>query len=310
MTLRFPVMGIRGTVGIWARFIRPGFIVVGTGCVPLGAVIAWYETGTFSPWYLLITWVGAFLLFGALNVFNDYFDYSLDSDMPPESLTPFSGGSRFIQKGLVPLREALRGGILLLVPVLAIGLILALTRNLLILPLGLWGIFCSAFYTAPPVSIGSRGLGELVAGLNCGPLVALGSYLVQTGAFSWIPLLIALPPGLLVGTILWINQIPDAEVDGRHGKRTWAVRIGKEKAARLYPVLLTLMYLTVLTEVATGILPFAALLVLISIPLAFKAARIVTRSYNDIPKLIPGLASHILLTIFVIVLLAAGLLIP
>lgn len=297
-------------MGIWARFIRPGFVVVGTGCVPLGAVIAWYEMGTFSPWYLLITWVGAFLLFGALNVFNDYFDYSLDSDMPPESLTPFSGGSRVIQTGLVPLREALWGGILLLVPVLAIGIYLVFTRNFLILPLGLWGIFCSAFYTAPPVSIGSRGLGEMVAGLNCGPLVALGSYLVQTGAFSWMPLLIALPPGFLFGTLLWINQIPDAEADGRHGKRTWAVRIGKERAARFYPVLIAVMYLAVLAEVVTGILPPAALLVLISLPLAVKAARIVARSYNEIPRLVSGLATHILLTVFVIVLLAAGLLIP
>jgi 1,4-dihydroxy-2-naphthoate octaprenyltransferase len=311
MTHRIPLAGLGKKVGIWARITRAGFLFgTGTICVPLGAAVAWYDRGVFSPGYLALTWLAAILLVGAGNIFNEYFDYEQDTKEPEESLTPFSGGSRVLQEGLIPRRSALLAGFLHLVLVILIGIFLAVSRSLLILPLGLWGVFTAYFYISPPVSMGSRGIGELLAGLNCGPLMALGSYLVQVGTFSWSPILATLAPGFLLGSLLWICELPDMETDRQFGKRTLIVRMGKEKAASLYPVFLALTYISLIGAIAVKILPISALLALLTLPLAVRIARIVARHHSNTASLIPGLAGHIQLTVLFIILLMAGILIP
>ena len=97
--------------------------------------------------------------------------------------------------------------------------------------LGLIGFISGFFYTAPPFRFASRkGLGELLIGLNFGPLMVVGSALVQTGKILPEALLAGIPIGFLVAAIVYVNEFPDHDGDKSTGKDTLIVVFGPEKA--------------------------------------------------------------------------------
>jgi 1,4-dihydroxy-2-naphthoate octaprenyltransferase len=161
---------------------------------------------------------------------DDYFDARAGVDDINATPTPFSGGSRVIQYGLLPppailsLSTASYGGGIL------IGLYLTITRGLPIRLIGFAGLLVSYGYTAPPLRWAYRGLGELAVGIGFGPLLVLGSYFVQTQSFSLEAFLGSIPVGLLVMLILYVNEIPDRTWDDEAGKKTLVARMREDSA--------------------------------------------------------------------------------
>ena len=150
--------------------------------------------------------------------------------------TQFSGGSRVIQYGLVSLRrmEALSIGFYAIA--LAIGLLLlAIHFSPALLVIGVVGIVLSVGYTAPPLKLVYRGLGEITTAIGFGPLMLLGAYVVQSGgSISTGAIVASIPVALMVMLILYVNEIPDRPADTRAGKRTLrdpAVAEGRDHAA-------------------------------------------------------------------------------
>lgn len=303
------VKRVKSAIPTWIRQLRPGFLVVGTCCVPLGVAVAWYEKGVFDASLFAITWIAALSMFAGCFLVNEYFDYKTGCDLlvAAEDLTPFSGGSRILPSGLLNPQAVFIASFPLHALALCVGFYLALTRSLLLIPLTILGFFFSYFYTAPPVRIGSRGVGELVTGLNCGPLVTLGSYLVQANGFSSLPILVGTTPGILIGTTLWVNEIPDLEADKRAGKRTTIVRIGKKRAAQTYPYLVAAAYLLLMAEALLRIVPAASLATLLTLPLTLKSSLTLSKHYANTRKLIPALRNHVLATLAFTAILAISL---
>ena len=112
----------------------------------------------------------------------------------------------------------------------AIGLVLlALRPSAALLVIGVVGIIVSLGYTAPPLKLVYRGLGEVAVAVGFGPLMLLGAYVVQTGgALTWEPFVASIPIALLVALILYVNEIPDRRGDARAGKRTLPVRFSRD----------------------------------------------------------------------------------
>src|SRR3970040_263437 len=87
-------------------------------------------------------------------------------------------------------------------------------------PSGRAGLFTAWAYSAPPLKLNSRGLGEACVAMGFG-LIAVGADYVQRAEFSLFPVVAVLPYALLVTNLLYINQFPELKADAATGKRHW-----------------------------------------------------------------------------------------
>ena len=152
----------------------------------------------------------------------------------------------------------------------------------------------------------TRGVGEFLVGLNCGPLAVIGSYYVQTQIVSWEPIIASIPLGVLVLAIVWVNEIPDYLADSKAGKRTLVTRLGRKKAADVYGILIFFVYAFVLLSVFLSLMPILTLISFLTVPLAVKAVKLARKNYNDPPALIPANATTVLVHLFTGILLCAS----
>lgn len=187
-----------------------------------------------------------------------------------------------------------------------IGLYLTFARGLLVLVIGILGVLSGYFYTASPIRIGYRGWGELVAGLNCGPLVVAGAYYVQAQTLSLEALFISIPVGLLIAAVLYINEFPDHACDKVAGKNTLIVTMGRERARKGFYSLLLGTYLFIILGAILRIIPWTVIVSLLTFPLAWKAMKIVHSNYSSTQELIPAMSSTVTIHLSVGILLSFG----
>ncbi len=250
--------------------------------VLLGIVIA-VSHGFFDPLTAVLTVIGACFVQLAINVSNDVFDTMQGADDANVTPTQFSGGSRVLQYGLVTFRQMASLGAGLYIAGAAVGLLLlALRGSVELLVIGVVGFIVGFGYTAPPLKLVYRGLGEIAVAIGFGPIMLLGAYVVQTaGRLSWEPFVASIPVALLVALILYVNEIPDRRGDAHAGKRTLPVRFGRSAVIAGYRVAAAGAYVAVVAGVIVGLLPVTTLLVLLTIPLALRVSRGLEPNYDN-----------------------------
>jgi 1,4-dihydroxy-2-naphthoate octaprenyltransferase len=274
---------------------RPQFFAAVILPVLLGTSTAWETSGSFNPGYLLLSLSAAILFHAGMNVVNDYYDYLNGTDNINEgALTPFTGGSRFIQAGLMTPYQTITLGVMLLAGGSIIGLVLAYLTTPWILLIGGIGLFTGFFYSAPPLFLAGRGLGEITVGINFGLLTVLGSYMVQTGSFALEPVFASLSLSFLISALLYVNEFPDYDADMAAGKRTLVVRLGPRKGRWGIVALVSGAYLSVVIGAAIGLLPKLSLVALLSLVFALPAVKGVMKNYGGGARLIPAIKSIIL----------------
>jgi len=292
---------------IWLAEVRAPFFTATIVPILLGATIAWARTGTFHLGLFLLTLLGGLLLHTGTNVANDYFDHrSGTDDVNVEFVRPFTGGSRMIQIGLLTPREVLSGALAAFALACLVGLCLTYVRGPLIIVLGLIGIFCGFFYTAPPFNLVSRGIGEFFIGLNFGVLMTLGSFFVQAGHLAWEPVVASIPVGLLIAGVLYINEFQDAPADGAVGKAHLVVRLGRRKAAVGYLAILVATYAVIVFAVLLRITSPFTLIALATLPVAIRAIGVARAHYDEYLKLVPANAATVFIHLLTGLLLSAG----
>jgi len=264
------------------RTTRLPFLTATIVPVTLGILIA-ASHGSFDPIAALLTIIGACFVQLGLNTANDVFDTLSGADDANVTPTQFSGGSRVIQYGLVSLRQMATLSTVFYVLAGLIGLVLLATHgSTALLVIGVVGFIVSLGYTAPPLKFVYRGLGEIAVALGFGPLMLLGAYVVQTGgALAWEPFVASIPVALLVALILYVNEIPDRRGDARAGKRTLPVRFSETTVIAGYNVAVVAAYVILVLGVVLGVLPIPVLLMLLTIPLAFKVSRGLAPNYEN-----------------------------
>jgi 1,4-dihydroxy-2-naphthoate octaprenyltransferase len=289
------------------RITRAPFLTAIAVPVLLGPAIAWHE-GVFHLGLFALTLFGAVCVQVGLNMSNDYFDHLSGNDANNRELTPFSGGSRVIQDGTFSARNVLAVSILFYLIGIAIGLYLAWTRGWPVLWIGIVGVLLAVMHNVPSLGIYylAPGAGELAVALGFGPLAVLGSYYVQAQQSSYRVLWASVPVGLLIAAVLYINEFPDRKADSAVGKRTLVVTLGPERAVWGYVALLGLTYLMIVLGVVLAILPLTTLTALLTLPLAYRAARGAKRFHSDTPKLILTNAATIQLHLLTGLLLCVG----
>ncbi|MDZ7292326.1 MAG: UbiA family prenyltransferase [candidate division KSB1 bacterium] len=233
-------------LGLWIRAVRAPFFTAAIVPVLLGAVIAYgnlSSAGALESWNWSIFWLallGGVLAHAGTNMANDYYDHTSRNDEYNKLFSPFNGGSRMIQAGLMAPWKVLFATLVCFATTIVIGLRLntmitgAPFGNSPLLWAGIVGVALGLLYTMTPVRLGYRGLGEFSIALGFGPVMVLGThyvlmaqYLNATGAtWPWLmPLLASIPVAILIMLVVWINQFQDLPADKKVGKNTWVVRL-------------------------------------------------------------------------------------
>ena len=289
------------------RVVRAPFFTAVIVPTLLGGAVAWRD-GYMHWGYFLLTLLGAICVQAGFDTSNDYFDHTAGTDDINVELTPFSGGSRVIQDGILTARQVLAISLAFYAVGSAIGIYLAVLRGPTVLWLGLIGVFLAFFHNAPPIRLYNiaPGVGEVAVGVGCGPLVVLGAYYVQAQRLTVEALLASIPIGLLIAAVLYINEFPDTVADRAAGKKTVPVMVGRQRAAYGYIAMVLASYAVIVLGVALDILPRATLLSLLALPLALRAIQGARRFHSNTPKLIPIMAMTVQAHLATGVLLCVG----
>jgi 1,4-dihydroxy-2-naphthoate octaprenyltransferase len=287
---------------------RPPFLLASLVPALLGLATA-YAGGVMLSWLTaLLTVIGAVMVHAAANVLNDYYDAENGTDeLNQERLFPFTGGSRFIQNGVLSRGQTARFGALLLGGGMSLGVLLLLQSGMGLFYIGLAGIIIAWGYSAPPLALNSRGLGEWSIAIAFGLLIVAGADYVQRGALDPLPWLVAVPYGLLTSSLLYINQFPDRRADEQAGKHHLVVRLGPQRARWGYLLLVLAANAYLIAMVAAGIFTPWVLLALLAVPPGLVAAASLLRYAEQPSQLAPAIRMTILSVLGHGLLFALGL---
>ena len=270
---------------VWWLAFRYHFVPPSIFPAVLGGLISWATGSGFVPLYFLLVLVAIIINHIALNMTDDYYDYKHSVDkLTPGEKNPYSGGSGTLSSGLLAPRSMFKAFTLCYLVTLAVGFYLTLTRGLPILAFGIFGVFCAVFYTAPPISFSHRGLGELALLVNFGSIIGLGAFYVEAQTLTLQAFVATLPLGIMLFSMIVINEIPDIAEDTAAGKLTLVARYGKEAGVKLYIASWICTYTIIAASALLGVIPIYTLAALLSLPLVAHSIKVL-RAHSDDPRL-------------------------
>ncbi len=248
--------------------------------VLLGIAVAGRD-GFFNLGYAALTVIAGAAVHIGLNVANDVFDTLSGADDANSTPTQFSGGSRVIQRGLLSLKQMVTISVVAYTLAIVIGVALVIVRESWeLLAIGGFGVLISFFYTAPPLRLVHRGLGEITTALGFGPVMVLGAYVVQAQRWSWEALVVSIPVAIMIALVLYVNEIPDRRSDASVGKRTLPTRWRPETVRLAYMLSVAAAFGVVVVGALFHLFPYPTLIALASVPLAVQVYRGMQQHYD------------------------------
>jgi 1,4-dihydroxy-2-naphthoate octaprenyltransferase len=292
---------IPGGVRIWLMAARPRTLPAAVAPVLVGTALAGFAH-VFHPLRFIAALLSATFIQIGTNLSNDYSDARRGADTEDRL-----GPVRVTAGGLVPPKQVLIATYVTFGIAVLFGLYLVIVAGWQLLLVGAASILAGVLYTGGPRPYGYEGLGELFVFLFFGIVAVAGSYFVQVEHLDWEAFALAVPVGLLASAILVVNNFRDIDTDRRAGKRTLAVRLGRERTRAMYAAMVYSAYL--LTPVTWLFGPLTAWVVLpvLTVPFAASVVRLV-RNHTDGPSLNQALAKSGMLQLAFCVLFSAGLL--
>jgi len=237
------------------QFIRLGrFRFLLSGFIPFsaGALLALLLGARFTPAQFLLGYAAMAAAHLSVHYSNDYFDADADRFVEP---TAISGGSGVLVEnpGLKP--AALRAAVALMVVSVLIGylFVAVYAYPAIFLAFAVAGNLLGWFYTAPPLALAYRKLGEVTNMITFGLLMPGAGYFVAKGALDPPFFAFALPL-LLYGLVFIVSvEIPDMEGDIAGRKPTLVARKGRIYGFGLIAVAAALATATLLLFAYSGI---------------------------------------------------------
>jgi 1,4-dihydroxy-2-naphthoate polyprenyltransferase len=284
---------------IWLMAARPRTLPAAIAPVLVGTALAIHDD-ELKVLAFLAALFGAILIQVGTNLSNDYSDARRGADTEDRL-----GPVRVTAGGLVPPRQVLVATYITFGLAVLVGMYLVAVAGPELLLVGAASILAGVLYTGGPRPYGYEGLGEVFVFTFFGIVAVTGTYYVQAETLPTEAFMLAIPVGLLAAAILVVNNVRDLETDRRAGKRTLAVRLGRERTRALYAAMLAAAF-GVLIPLAFDIGPWV-LLAALAAPLAWQLIGTV-QSHSDGPTLNRALAGTGMLQLVFCVLLSAGIL--
>lgn len=276
---------------------RPKFFPASVLPVVAGTAWGFSVAGQFDLASFLLAMLATVCVHAGANVLNDVGDDAGGTDRQNDDrIYPYTGGSRFIQTGIMSAGGMARLGISLLAVAAVAGLLLLLIKGPMILWFGLAGVLLAVLYSLGPIRLSSIGLGEIAVGMAFGVIPIVGAAWLQSGVIDLDAVLFSLPISAWVTAILLINEVPDISPDAATGKRTLPVRLGLPATSVLFVVIHVAAAIVVVWLAAAGVLPIAAPLIPIGLLfLAAKAAAAIRQGVQDRQGLTEGIEATLVI---------------
>jgi 1,4-dihydroxy-2-naphthoate octaprenyltransferase len=288
-------------IRIWLMAARVRTLPAAVAPVLVGTALAGF-VHVFHPLRFIAALVGATFIQVGTNLSNDYSDARRGADTEDRL-----GPVRVTAGGLVPPGSVLVATYVSFGIAVLAGLYLVVVAGWQLLIVGAASILAGVLYTGGPKPYGYEGLGEVFVFLFFGIVAVAGSYFVQTTHLVWEAFALAVPVGLLAAGILVVNNVRDIDTDRRAGKRTLAVRLGRDRTRTMFAGMVYLAYLLTPVTWLFGPLKPWVLLPWLTLPFAAQVVRTV-RNHTDGGSLNQALAQTGMLQLAFCTLLAAGLL--
>ena len=262
---------------------RPKFFPASVMPVLAGSAWGFQAVGRFDVLVFVLALFATMCVHAAANVLNDVGDESGGTDRQNEDrIYPYTGGSRFIQQGIMTAAEMARWGMSLLALAAIAGLVLIYLKGAMVLYFGLAGVALCVLYSLGPVRLASVGIGEAAVAIAFGVVPVSGAAWLQGAELNSSLLLFSLPISFWVAAILLNNEVPDIAADGATGKRTLPVRLGLGGTAVVY------LLLHIAAAIATGWLAWQGALPMLApvvpvllLALAFKSSAAIRKGIDD-----------------------------
>jgi 1,4-dihydroxy-2-naphthoate polyprenyltransferase len=240
----------------------------------LGGLLA-FAHDKFNWLYFIIAFLGVLVVHAGTNLLDDYGDLKMGGDTIREKVQSESDDpvriakAPYVLNGDISLKQLLLASFILFALGIAACIYLTIQSGWPVAAIAAAGALICFFYSMPPLKLSYRGMGELVVSASMGPGICLGTYYAVTGGFSWEPVLISLPIGLLIGQILFIHSVMDYRPDRAVSKRTLVAVLGSQsRAIAVLPYLIAAIYGCIIVGIILRILPLTTLLVLLTLPMA------------------------------------------
>jgi len=222
----------------------------------LAGLLAVGEPG-FRPGLWALATAGLVLAHVANNLMNDLFDLGVGTDTADYPRALYAPHP--VLSGLITRRRLATVAVAVNLVDLVVLVILVALRGWVVAAFGLAGFVLSAAYTAPPLRLKKRGLGEPSVLVVWGPLMVGGTYYAAVGDLPWPVVAASVPYALLCTSVLMGKHIDKLAWDGPQGVRTLPVRLGEGASRALTRGLMAAFYPLVAGLVVAGALPWPAL---------------------------------------------------
>jgi len=222
-------------VRLYWQALRPPFFMASTMPIIVGTAWGATQSGSLNLGAAVLAVLCMVLGHGAGNLFNDIHDDMTGNDAANiDRIYPFTGGSRFIQNGVMS-RDTMWSYALVLLGLTTVpGLILLIGHGWGIVGFGAALAGLMVLHHLPPIKLSYRGFAETIIALTFGVIpVAMAAWL-QGAPVSILTLLVSVPVAMWVANVLLINEIPDRDADARTNKKTFVVLFGVERARALH----------------------------------------------------------------------------
>jgi len=242
---------------------------------PALAAVAMASTqADFSPFLAAFAVFGVCIAHLSMNLFDDYFDFKKNKPgvrdtLARAGLRARTGKCDYLISGKATARQLLAAALIFGGLAGLCGVVIFIHRGFdvlwIVLATGVLGLA----YSAEPLRLSYRGLGELTIGIIFGPLLVTGVYVSAAGVFAPQAVIIGAALGLLVTNILYTHSVLDLDADLSVGKLTLAGIIpGQSGKLAVSFCLMLLPYAIVLAGAGGGLLSHWYLLTMLTLPLA------------------------------------------
>lgn len=264
---------------VWMLAIRVPTLSAAVVPVLVGSALA-ARAHRFNPLIFTVVLCAAILIQIGTNLTNDLFDFQKGADTGARL-----GPVRVVQAGLLSQKQVAVGSVLSFGLAILLGLYLVKVGGWPILAIGLAAVVSGIAYTGGPWPLGYHGLGDVFVFVFFGLIAMVGTFYLQAGAVTGAALLASLPVAMLVTAILVVNNLRDVDTDRQAGKRTLAVRLGREVTQIQYTVLVLGAYVVAPAMWLVGANSAWAMLPWLTIPLAIRLVRDVWRGEGAVLNL-------------------------
>jgi len=212
----------------WFLAARPKTLSGAAVPVMIGAALAWADGGVeqFRSVPAVLCFLFAFIMQIDANFVNDYFDFVRGNDDETRL-----GPKRACAQGWVRTRS--------MKIAIAFTTVLACAVGLPLVCYGGWtmvivGAVCVLFCFLYTTLLSYHGLGDLLVLVFFGVVPVTLTYYLQTDTITLEALAASVACGVVIDTLLIVNNYRDIDNDRRAGKKTLVVKLGANRSRRMY----------------------------------------------------------------------------